>query len=126
MGIGTTKVADASYKLFVETGIRTRKVKVDIDAWSDYVFEPGYKLHSLNSVEAFINKNNHLPDVPSEKEVKKGGLDIGVGQAILLRKIEELTLYVIEQDKKSKQHEKKIQAMSNKIGKLKKLILSSK
>jgi hypothetical protein len=100
VGIGTTSITDAGYKLYVETGIRTRKVKVDQATWPDYVFYDGYKLPPLPEVESFIKKNNHLPGVPSAAEVKKEGLDLGEGQAVLLKKIEELTLYVIEQNKK--------------------------
>jgi hypothetical protein len=100
VGIGTTNANDVNYKLFVETGIRTRKVKVDMATWADYVFSPSYKLPTLKEVETFIKKYKHLPDVPSEAEVKKEGLDLGEGQALLLKKIEELTLYIIEQNKK--------------------------
>jgi hypothetical protein len=108
VGIGTKNVNDANYKLFVETGIRTRKVKVDVSTWADYVFSPSYKLPSLKEVEAFIKKNNHLPDVPSEAEVKKEGLDLGENQAVLLKKIEELTLYIIDQNKKLEDQNKRI------------------
>ncbi|MBL7740735.1 MAG: hypothetical protein JNK14_16065 [Chitinophagaceae bacterium] len=100
VGIGTTSMADNNYKLFVETGIRTRKVKVDQTVWADYVFYPGYILPPLKDVEDFIQKNKHLPDVPSAAEVEKNGLDLGENQATLLKKIEELTLYMIELNKK--------------------------
>jgi hypothetical protein len=99
VGIGTTNVNDANYKLFVETGMRTRKVKVDVATWADYVFSPSYKLPTLKEVEQFIKQYQHLPNVPSEAEVKKEGLDLGDNQAALLRKIEELTLYIIDQQK---------------------------
>ena len=81
-------------------GIRTRKVKVDQVNWPDYVFEREYKLRSLSSLEAFIKANKHLPDLPSADEVGKDGVDIGETQAALLKKVEELTMYVIEQGKK--------------------------
>jgi hypothetical protein len=112
VGIGTTNINDANYKLFVETGIRTRKVKVDVSTWADYVFSPSYKLPSLKEVEAFIKKNNHLPDVPSEAEVKKEGLDLGQNQAVLLRKIEELTLYIIDQNNRIENLEKRLSGRS--------------
>lgn len=99
MGIGTNKVNDANYRLFVEQGIRTRKVKVDMDTWPDYVFTPGYKLPSLDTVSAFIQTHGHLPEIPSATEVKKEGINLGDNQATLLRKIEELTLYIIDQNK---------------------------
>jgi hypothetical protein len=64
--------------------------------WADYVFDKDYKLLSLDSVASFINQNHHLPDVPSANDVAQNGLKIGEMNAILLRKIEELTLYIID------------------------------
>ena len=95
----TTASAAVPYKLYVGGGIRTRKVKVDQVNWPDYVFEPEYKLRSLSSLEAFIKANKHLPDLPSADEVGKEGVDIGETQAALLKKVEELTMYIIEQNK---------------------------
>lgn len=101
VGIGTSAITGGAYKLYVENGIRTGKVKVDLATnWPDYVFHQQYKLPSLKEIEEFIQKNKHLPDVPSAKEVKENGLDLGDNQAILLKKIEELTLYLIEVNKK--------------------------
>lgn len=99
VGIGTTTALTSSdpYKLYVEGGIRTRKVKVDVVAWPDYVFDATYNLRSLVSLEQFIQTNKHLPDVPSAKEVEEGGLDVGAMQTVLLKKIEELTLYLLKQ-----------------------------
>lgn len=99
MGIGTNKITNTNYRLFVETGIRTRKIKVDQDVWADYVFDSSYQLLPLSQVEAFVKANRHLPDVPSAAEVTKEGIDLGSNQAVLLQKIEELTLYLIEQNK---------------------------
>ena len=115
VGIGTTNVTESGFKLYVESGIRTRKVKVDMATWADHVFEPGYRLLSLQEVEAYINKNKHLPDVPSANTVEKEGLDLGNNQALLLQKIEELTLYLIEQDKTLKQKEEKIEELTRKM-----------
>ena len=100
VGIGTTNIADTSYNLYVEKGISTRKVKVNVASWSDYVFDTDYKLSSLIDVENYIKQNKHLPDVPSAIEVEKNGIDLGNNQKILLQKIEELTLYIIDQNKK--------------------------
>ncbi len=75
-------------------------VTTDENYWSDYVFEDGYQLRSLKEVEQFISTNGHLPDVPSAKEVTENGQDLGRMDAILLRKIEELTLYIIELEKR--------------------------
>lgn len=101
--IGTTdspNPSDTSLKLAVKGSVYTKKLKVTQSSWADYVFQPQYKLLTLKEVEAFIQKNKHLPDVPSENEVKKSGLDVGDNQAVLLKKIEELTLYLIELNKK--------------------------
>ncbi len=121
IGIGTTNINDANYKLFVEGAIRTRKIKVDQLAWPDYVFEPNYNLPSLQEVDLFIKKNNHLPDVPSAKEIEKEGLDLGDNQAILLKKIEELTLYIIELNKKSEEQNQKIVQLEKKDREIKEL-----
>lgn len=64
------------------------------------MFNGNYSLLSLNELESFIKTNKHLPGIPSQQEVKKEGIDLGGNQALLLQKIEELTLYIIEQDKK--------------------------
>jgi hypothetical protein len=119
VGIGTTNINDASYKLFVETGIRTRKLKVDQTSWPDYVFHKYYNLPSLAEVEQFINKNKHLPDVPSAAEVEKNGLDLGENQALLLKKIEELTLYVIELKKENEKMNERIEKQQKEIQALK-------
>lgn len=94
-----------NFKLYVADGIMTEKVKVTLRSssdWSDYVFEDDYKLLPLEEVEAHIAKNGHLPNVPSAEEVAKEGIDLAKMDAKLLEKIEELTLYVIEQQKQIK------------------------
>jgi hypothetical protein len=68
--------------------------------WPDYVFSPAYQLTSLDSLEQFIKVNKHLPEVPSAADVQKDGVDLGSNQVVLLKKIEELTLIVIEQNKR--------------------------
>jgi hypothetical protein len=103
VGIGTTITTEGDYRLYVEKGIRTRKVKVDQASWADYVFEPSYKLMPLAKVEAFIKANKHLPEVPSAKEVATNGVDLGDTQTLLLKKIEELTLYMIELKKENEE-----------------------
>ncbi|MCS3868682.1 hypothetical protein J3D55_001598 [Chryseobacterium ginsenosidimutans] len=99
------------YKLFVKDGIKTEKVKVDIAAsngWADYVFEKDYKLMPLNKVEKFINENGHLPEVPTTEEAIKNGIELKEMNILLLKKIEELTLYTIEQQKRIEALEKKV------------------
>jgi hypothetical protein len=93
----------SGYKLYVEQGILTEKVKVAIKTsadWADHVFNKDYPLMPLKEVEAFINTNGHLPGTPSAAEVTKEGIDLGKMNAKLLEKIEELTLHIIDQQKK--------------------------
>ena len=105
----------SQYKLAVNGNAIFTRVKVrESNVWPDYVFENTYKLPTLKEVEAFIKKHKHLPEVPSAAEVKKEGLDIGDNQAMLLKKIEELTLYVIEQNKKIEELQEKVEKLSRK------------
>ncbi len=123
VGIGTT--APGSYKLAVEGKIGARKVVVTQNSWADYVFEKEYRLRPLTEVEAFIQQHQHLPDVPSAKEIEEKGLDVGENQATLLKKIEELTLYIIEQQKQIealKQEKSAFSELKQEIDKLKKQI----
>lgn len=88
------------YMLLVGGKILAEEVRIKlIKDWADYVFEPDYRLKSLPEVEAFIRDNHRLPDLPSETDVAERGIDLGRMQSTLLAKIEELTLYVIEQKK---------------------------
>jgi hypothetical protein len=81
--------------------------------WPDYVFSNHYTLPSLSEVENFIKQNNHLPGIPSAAEVEKKGIDVGNNQAALLQKIEELTLYAIEQEKKIQKQNDQIKDLLN-------------
>ena len=100
--IGTTDVNQAgSHTLAVNGSAIFTKAVVKLNAnWPDYVFKSTYKLPTLNELEKYLLKNQHLPDVPSATEVEKNGIDIGEHQGLLLKKVEELTLYVIELNKK--------------------------
>ena len=100
VGIGTSKITD-NFKLSVDGKIRATEIEVSLSSgWADYVFADDYKLDPLVEVEKFIKVNNHLPNVPSAIEVAENGVNLGEMDAILLRKIEELTLYIIELEKK--------------------------
>jgi hypothetical protein len=94
VGIGTSNPKN---KLDVNGTIRATEVKVET-GWADFVFNEGYKLLTLNEVKQHIDKNKHLPGIPTEKEVKETGVNLGEMQVKLLQKIEELTLYLIQQD----------------------------
>lgn len=95
-------VVPAGYRLAVKDGIITEKLKVAVAGtadWADYVFADEYKLMPLEQVEKFVKENNHLPNVPSAVEVVESGIDVAKMDAKLLEKIEELTLYIIQQQK---------------------------
>lgn len=98
-----------SYRLIVQDGIITEKIKVAVKGtadWADYVFEPSYKLMPLDKVESFVKENKHLPNVPSAEDMSKNGLDVSQTSAKLMEKIEELTLYLIDINKQVEQLKK--------------------
>ena len=101
--IGTTTTAlNTAYKLAVAGKVLAEEVQVSAagtSPWPDYVFAPGYNLRPLAEVERFVKENRHLPDVPTSTDVEQNGVGLGEMNALLLKKIEELTLYVIEQQK---------------------------
>jgi len=98
VGIGT--LYPNAYKLAVEGTLGARRIKVTQQAnWADFVFHPDYKLPALNDVEQFIQKNGHLPEIPTAAEVKENGVDVGEMNKLLLQKVEEMTLYLIQQQK---------------------------
>ena len=104
VGIGT--ITPGAYRLAVNGKIRAKEVKVET-GWSDFVFEDDYDLPTLAEVEQFIKVNKHLPEIPSAQEVAENGVNLGEMEAKLLQKIEELTLYIIQQEKRIKQLESK-------------------
>ncbi len=86
------------YTLAVNGKIRAKEIKVDTD-WADYVFATDYRLKTLEEIESFIKENKHLPEIPTAQDVEKGGVDLGEMNMLLLKKVEELTLYIINQQK---------------------------
>lgn len=102
VGIGTTLANNPNnYKLAVKGGIGAYDVRVEKTSatWPDYVFKRGYRLPPLAEVESFIQEHGHLEDVPSAPEVERNGHSVGDMNAILLKKVEELTLYIIQLQK---------------------------
>lgn len=97
----------STYTLFVKGGILTEEVRIRT-GWADYVFQPGYQLRDLGSVEKYIKENGHLPNVPSAKTVEDQGLSLGEIAKIQQEKIEELTLHLIEINKKLTAQEEEI------------------
>ncbi|MFH6966178.1 hypothetical protein [Flavobacterium sp. FlaQc-28] len=96
VGIG---VKIPTNKLDVNGTIHSKEVKVDMNGWSDFVFKKEYNLPTLEQVEKHIAEKGHLENIPSEDEVLKNGINLGEMNAKLLQKIEEMTLYMIEQNK---------------------------
>jgi len=101
--------ADAFMKVNGKIWCKEIEVKIDPAFWWDDVFAPGYQLRSLDEVHSYITLNGHLPDVPSETEVSENGLSLGESYGTLLRKIEELTLYVIDLKKENEELRKMIE-----------------
>ena len=113
VGINTVNT-NTGFALAVSGGILTDQVLIrDVSDWPDYVFGKGHALMSINNVKAFINKNHHLPDVPSAKEVEENGVNVAEMQKVLLKKIEELTLYTIEQQRLIEELQEKIERLEN-------------
>ncbi|MCE8463664.1 MULTISPECIES: hypothetical protein [Bacteroides] len=108
IGIGT--VNTEGYKLAVNGIIRAKEIKVESD-WADFVFKKDYKLPTLKEVETHINENGTLPGIPSEAEVKANGVNLAETNALLLQKIEELTLYIIQQEKRMESMEAEIKSI---------------
>lgn len=104
--------------LRVNGNIITKKVKVTQQGWSDFVFDSSYQLPAIPYVEGFIQQNKHLPGIPSAEEVAKNGVDLGDISAKLLQKVEELTLYIIDQNKKVDALSKENKLLTDKVEKL--------
>lgn len=115
LGIGTTN-PDA--KLTVNGTIHTKEVKVDANGWPDYVFNPGYNLPDLKTVRLYIDKNHHLPDMPSAVDVDKNGVNLGEMVKVQTKKIEELTLYLLQQQQKYDQQNARIAKLEKDLAKV--------
>lgn len=105
VGIGT---ATPNAKLAVNGNIRAKEIKVETVNWPDYVFAKDYQLPSLQETEQHIKEKGHLPGIPSAEEVKSNGIDLGEMNAKLLKKIEELTLHLIELNKVVEKQQEKL------------------
>ena len=115
VAIGTQRIP-GDYKLVVNGAVLATSIDVLLyDKWPDYVFDKEYKLRSLKETEAFIAKNNHLPEVPSEAEIAQKGINVAQMNATLLKKVEELTLYMIEMQKQNEQLKAKVEKLEKAI-----------
>lgn len=114
-----TATVPTGYKLAVKGNVIAEKLVVKTSTtWPDFVFKKDYKLPSLNEVEQFIAKNSHLPEIPSAKEIESTGQDLGEMNRLLLKKVEELTLYLIDQKKTLEKQNSDIETLKNKIKRL--------
>lgn len=123
VGINTTNLATSvggedisNYSLYVEGGLLSDEVRVRT-VWADYVFQEEYDLKSIPELDLFISENGHLPNCPSEEQVLEQGIEIGNITKVQQEKIEELTLYIIQQDKEFK-------SLRKEFNELKKILLS--
>ena len=112
VGIG---LATPKNKLDVNGTIHSKSVLVDLNGWSDYVFKKDYQLPSLSEVKAYIDQNQHLPGIPSEQEMIKNGLDVSEMNKMLTKKVEELTLYLIEKEDQENTQNEKIKQLSEQL-----------
>ncbi len=108
-----------NYRLDVKGGVRADSVVVNTTG-ADFVFDENYQKMSLDSLSQYLEKHKHLPGISSSEEMKKDGVSVGALQTKLLQKVEELTLYVIEQNKEIKSQNEQIQEQGRKIGQLEK------
>jgi hypothetical protein len=111
LGINTNNTQ--GYQLAVNGTAIATAMTVKLNAnWPDYVFKKEYHLVPLSQLRSFIDENHHLPDVPSEQEVEKQGQNLGEMNKLLLKKVEELTLYLIEKDQKDSEQQRQIDTQS--------------
>jgi hypothetical protein len=114
VAIGTTD--PQGHKLAVNGDIIATKITVkSYGNWPDYVFKPQYKLPSLSEVKTYIDQNQHLPDMPSEQEINKDGVDLGEIVKLQTKKIEELTLYLIQLKEENESFKSQLKEINNKL-----------
>jgi len=114
VAIGTTD--PKGYKLAVAGDAIAESMTVDLQAnWPDYVFEKSYSLPPLSEVKTYIDQNQHLPGVPTADQVSKSGINLGEMNALLMKKVEELTLYLIEKDKQINEMNDKQQEINKQL-----------
>jgi len=118
VGIGTP---NPSSKLTVAGNIHSQEIKVTVDAGTgpDYVFEEDYELKSLEEIKSYIDLNKHLPEVPSARIMESDGVNLGDMNMLLLKKVEELTLYLIEQNKQNQNQQARIELLEKELKSIK-------
>ncbi|MFC1226714.1 hypothetical protein ACFE6N_23120 [Pedobacter sp. BG31] len=119
VGIGTGMPRE---KLSVNGNIRAREIKVEATNWPDYVFEKGYKVGTLEELESYIKANKHLPDMPTAKDIEANGLELGEVVKMQQKKIEELTLHLIEKDKQINNQNTKVKDLESRLDRQEKML----
>ena len=114
---GSVKIGDAptplGYRLSVDGKAIMEEVNVKLsENWPDYVFAESYDLKPLSEVESYIKENQHLPGVPSAEEMERNGIDLGVMNMLLLKKVEELTLYILDLKKENEKQNQLIESLT--------------
>lgn len=124
-GVKTAGINHLGGDTVVDGDLETSKIIVSTTPGSvpDYVFQPSYQLRSLADLEIYVNTNSHLPNVPSAKEIGENGQDLGTIQLKLLEKIEELTLYTIDQEKQLNEKDEKIEKLEKSVEALLKRVI---
>jgi hypothetical protein len=121
LAIGTTD--PRGFKLAVNGSAIAESMTVQLHAnWPDYVFKPSYVLPTLTQVKTYIDKNQHLPEMPSQQEIAEKGLNLGEMNKLLVKKVEELTLYLIEKDKQDQIKQQEIEQLKKQLDMLTKAI----
>jgi len=103
-----------------------KAISVQTTGWPDYVFKKDYRLPRLNQVEQYISQNQHLPEMPSAQQIEKDGMNVAEMNKLLLKKVEELTLYLIENERKDKEKDKLLEDMQKRMVQLEKIIQKQK
>ncbi len=114
LGVGTI---NPSERLSVNGKIKAMEVNVTTSGWADYVFSEGYKLRPLSEVRDFYEKNKHLPNIPDEREVLEKGVNLSEMTVKLLEKVEELTIYLVQQQDRIGELEKEVARLKSDGGK---------
>ncbi|HEY2580424.1 MAG TPA: hypothetical protein VGI43_01380 [Mucilaginibacter sp.] len=116
VGIGTGN--PGAYMLAVKGNVHAQQVNVDLNGWADYVFNKNYTLPTLTEVKTYIDQNHHLPEIPSKRQIIKDGLNLGEMNKLLVKKVEELTLYLIEQQKTNQELKDRLNKLEEKLNTL--------
>jgi hypothetical protein len=114
--IGTQQITSGPHanpftKLMVDGKIVCKELFVTNNDWADSIFDPGYVLMPMDSLRAYIDSAGHLPNVPTEKEVKENGSDLAQNDVMLLAKVEELTLYLLQLQEQNMKLQKRIEEL---------------